>query len=83
MIGASRRLIWPVLFLLVHALAVGGILLWGSPFESGDRQWEYFEKAKRQFGGAITAGLIVYLIGQAAAWALVLFKMIRPVIATE
>jgi hypothetical protein len=76
-LGASRRAIWPVLFLLVHALAVGAVLLWGSPFESGDRQWEYFEKAKRQFGGAITSGLIVYLTGQVAAWALVLFRIVR------
>jgi hypothetical protein len=73
-LGASRRLVWPVTFLSVHTLAVGAILLWGSRFESASEQWQYLEDARRHVGGAIASGITLYLIGQAACWTLLLLR---------
>src|SRR5262252_2742427 len=69
-LGASRRLIWPTLFLLAHAVAVGWILWHGTPFERADEQWTYFDQARGALGGAINSGFAIYVTGQCVAWLL-------------
>jgi hypothetical protein len=77
-LGSSRRLIWPALLLLIHALSVGAILMWGTPYESVQEQQKYFSTARQYIGGSIGTGFLIYAVGQCAAWALLLLRKMSP-----
>src|SRR5436190_20956429 len=70
--GMTRRVAWRAAFLLLHVLAVGMILFWGSRFESIPEQWERFEMVRTRGGGSYTTvGFTIYIAGQILAWFLV------------
>jgi hypothetical protein len=50
----------------------------GRSIRVSGEQWRYFEEARRHVGGTVTGGLTLYLIGQAAGWALVLLTKLLP-----
>ena len=67
--GGKRTL--AIVVLGAHTLAVLGCLQFGSPYEPGAQQWEYFERAQRLAPVALWATLGLYIVGLAAAWRLV------------
>jgi hypothetical protein len=77
-LGASRGPGPAALLLALHAAAVLAMLMFGTPFERADEQWNYYRQAQAHVGPAIFTGWIVYIIGQAAAWSLVLVRWLSP-----
>ena len=73
-IGASRRPWMAIALLLIHAAAVAAMLVFGTPFESADEQWRYYERARMHYGALLFTGWVVYVVGQATAWSMVLLR---------
>lgn len=53
----------------LHTVAVGLILLFGTPMEYGDDRWKYFFKTEQFMPLWLWSGIAVYVIGLLAAWA--------------
>jgi hypothetical protein len=77
-LGSSRGPGPAAILLTLHAVAVLSLFVFGTPFESADEQWDYYRQAQVHVGPAIFTGWIVYVVGQAAAWALVLVRWLSP-----
>jgi hypothetical protein len=75
-IGGSPRPRLGLTLMGVHAATVAAVLLFGTPFESAGEQWQYLDNAQRHTGPLILIGMIIYVIGQAAAWSLVLVRWV-------
>jgi len=73
-IGGSRRPWLAVVLLLMHAAAVSAMLVFGTPFESAEEQWRYYERARMQYGALLFTGWVIYVVGQAIAWSMVLLR---------
>ena len=73
-IGASRRPWIAIVLLLTHASAVVAMLVFGTPWESADDQWLYYDRARVHYGAMLFTGWVVYVIGQAIGWSMVLVR---------
>ena len=71
-----------VLLMALHTCAMGLILWFGTPGESGSEQWRYFAKTQGVMPVWLWSGIIVYAIGLFVAWLLVLMPPRRELIRT-
>jgi hypothetical protein len=74
--GASRRPWLATGLLALHAAGVVFAFVFGTPFESTADQWERLGYTVGLTGPLVLIGMIVYVIGQAVAWSLLLIRWV-------
>lgn len=79
LLSAGKRTL-AIVVLGAHTLAVLACLQFGSPYEPGAQQWEYFERARRLMPVTLLATLGLYVMGLAAAWRLVTSRYVWELI---
>ena len=75
--GSARRPRLGIALMALHAAVVVLMLMVGTPYESAAEQWEIVA-AQRHAVPLVLIGMIVYVIGQAATWSLLLVRWVSP-----
>ena len=57
-----------VTMMSLHTIAVGLVLAFGTPMESGDDRWKYFGEAERIMPVGLWSGIVFYVVGLLVAW---------------
>lgn len=79
-IGAGKGPAVPAGMLLIHAISVAAVLIWGSGFESAEARWRDLQRVRSSADGLVKVAFAFYAAGQVAAWVLVARKRAkRPV----
>jgi hypothetical protein len=71
---SSRRRRTSVVMLILHMIAVGLFLWFGTPTEQGEERWTYFVRAEHYLPLWLWGGISTYVAGLLVAWTVTILR---------